>query len=306
MIELEREIKSYLHICNEQKRLSIHTIKAYSIDLEQFKQFAGNAEDISKDIITGYIANLHKKYMPKSVKRKLASIKAFYKYMETEEIFVKNPTRKVNTKFREPIVLPRVIPLKIVNSILSTAYSKLDVVNTDYLYRMALRNIAIIELLFSTGLRVSELCSLNSDCIDLISGDILVMGKGAKERVMQIGNSEVLTALNKYKNANAIYIEQSEAFFVNRLNSRLSEQSVRALVKKLSLEANVMMHITPHMYRHTFASSLLEEDVDIRYIQNMLGHSSIRTTQIYTSVVAEKQRQILTFKHPRNKFTHIL
>jgi integrase/recombinase XerD len=126
------------------------------------------------------------------------------------------------------------------------------------------------------------------------------MGKGAKERVLQIGNSEVLSILRRYAGENAAKIRKTGCFFVNRLSSRISEQSVRFLIKRLCAKAAIGQNITPHMFRHTFATLLLEEDVDIRYIQRMLGHSSILTTQIYTQVTLEKQRQILTGKHPRN------
>jgi integrase/recombinase XerD len=159
----------------------------------------------------------------------------------------------------------------------------------------------MLELLFVTGLRVSELCSLNADYINLGNGSILIMGKGAKERVLQIGNPEVLSILRRYAEENAVRIRETGCFFINRLSSRISEQSVRFLIKRLCSKANVEQNITPHMFRHSFATLLLEEDVDIRYIQRMLGHSSILTTQIYTQVTVEKQRQILATKHPRNK-----
>jgi len=129
------------------------------------------------------------------------------------------------------------------------------------------------------------------------------MGKGAKERMLQIGNQEVISILRLYAKENAVRIRKAEYFFVNRLSSRISEQSVRFLIKRLCAKISVGQNITPHMFRHSFATLLLEEDVDIRYIQLMLGHSSILTTQIYTQVTVEKQRQILTAKHPRNKLT---
>jgi integrase/recombinase XerD len=159
----------------------------------------------------------------------------------------------------------------------------------------------MIELLFATGLRVSELCSLNASYIDLEKGSVLIMGKGSKERILQIGNPEVLSILRRYADENASQIREAGCFFVNRLSSRISEQSVRFLIKRLCAKASISQNITPHMFRHTFATLLLEEDVDIRYIQRMLGHSSIQTTQIYTQVTMEKQRQILTLKHPRNR-----
>jgi integrase/recombinase XerD len=300
MTTLKETIADYLAYCEYQKKLSAKSIKAYTIDLEQWQQTA--FENIpAKTEISAYITHLHKTYSPQTVKRKIASIRAFLNYLEFEEIFSENPMKKIKTRFHVPQVLPRTIPLVIIEDILRTAYQELKQAKTDYALNTALRNAAMIELLFATGLRVSELCSLNAEYIDLGNGKIIIMGKGAKERVLQIGNQEVLSILRRYAVKNAVLIHDTGYFFVNRLSSRISEQSVRFLIKRLCVKADVRQNITPHMFRHSFATLLLEEDVDIRYIQRMLGHSSILTTQIYTQVTVEKQRQILTAKHPRNK-----
>jgi integrase/recombinase XerD len=255
----------------------------------------------AKAEISAYITHLHKTYSPRTVKRKIASIRVFLNYLEFEEIIYENPMKKIKTKFQIPQILPRTIPLAVIEKILRAAYQELKQAHTAYALNTAMRNVAILELLFATGLRVSELCSLNAEYINLDSGNILIMGKGSKERVLQIGNPEVLVILRRYAEKNAAHIRKTGYFFVNRLSSRISEQSVRFLIRRLCAKAAVGQHITPHMFRHTFATLLLEEDVDIRYIQRMLGHSSILTTQIYTQVTVEKQRQILTAKHPRNK-----
>ena len=133
------------------------------------------------------------------------------------------------------------------------------------------------------------------------AGEIKILGKGAKERRIQIANLSVLRALKEYKEACRAAIDSAGYFFVNRLGNRLSDQSVRTIISKYAALAGAEMHITPHMFRHSFATLLLEEDVDIRYIQHLLGHSSIVTTQIYTHVAGKKQRDILATKHPRNR-----
>jgi len=301
MIELKQAIADYLAYCEYQKKLSVKSIKAYMIDLEQLRRHTASENIPAKTEISAYITHLHKTYSPRTVKRKIASIRTFLNYLEFEEILSENPMKKIKTNFHVPQILPRTIPLTIIESILRTAYQELKQAHTIYALNTALRNASILELLFATGLRVSELCSLNADFIDLGNGKILIMGKGAKERVLQIGNQEVLSILRRYAERNSAYIRKTGLFFVNRLSSRISEQSVRFLIKRLCAKANIGQNITPHMFRHSFATLLLEEDVDIRYIQRMLGHSSILTTQIYTQVTVEKQRQILTAKHPRNK-----
>ncbi|MDR2590576.1 MAG: tyrosine-type recombinase/integrase [Oscillospiraceae bacterium] len=301
MIDITTEFTRYLEYCKYQKKLSEKTQKAYLIDLTQFGQYLENKDYLARPTITEFITHLHKVFSSKTVKRKLASVKAFYNYLEYEEIFLKNPFSKIKTKFQEPHVLPRVIPIQFIKKILHTAYDRRKQANTVYASFMALRDVVIIELLFATGIRVSELCSLNIEHINHEDGSIRITGKGEKERLIFVGNRDVLKVLYEYMNSSQSMKNNSNYLFVNRLNLRLSDQSVRSIIKEICIKAGISLHITPHMFRHTFATLLLEEDVDIRYIQHMLGHSSIKTTQIYTQVTTKKQRLILTNKHPRNK-----
>lgn len=188
-----------------------------------------------------------------------------------------------------------------IDLLLKYAYQRKTLAITVYQYRTCLRDIAVLELLFATGMRISELCSIKPDCINLEDGTIKIYGKGAKERILQIGNTDVLAAVREYGEAFSNTIGSSNCFFVNRLGHQLSDQSIRNMINQYADLAGIGQHITPHMFRHSFATLLLEEDVDIRYIQQLLGHSSITTTQIYTHVTLNKQRDILTTKHPRNK-----
>ncbi len=167
----------------------------------------------------------------------------------------------------------------------------------------ALRDAAVAELLFSSGMRISELCSLHPADVNLYDGIILIYGKGNKERRIQIGNESVINILKKYRDEFINEIKRMQLFFFANQNGKpLSDQSIRRMINKYCSLAEIEMHITPHMFRHTFATSLLEADVDIRYIQEMLGHSSINITEIYTHVAVAKQRDILIAKHPRKDF----
>lgn len=290
----------YLDFCLYQKGLNTKTIKAYTIDLRQYYEFNLNSNYnwFEKNALNEFIYELHKKYKPRTARRKIACLKAFFHYLELEEILEINPFNKIQTKFQEPFVLPRTIPLKTIKKLLKTVYKEKDKPMSEYRKGVVLRDIAMFEILFATGMRISEICSLKNDDIDFKSRIIWVYGKGAKERLIQIENTDVLNALKEYKRSNHL---KSDYFFTNRLGNRLSEQSVRFMINHYVKLAGIDLHITPHMFRHSFATLLLEEDVDIRYIQQLLGHSSITTTQIYTHISMKKQRNILAKKHPRNK-----
>ena len=304
MNNLQTHITNYLEYCEYQKRLDKKTIKAYRIDLTQFstKIESTNLSEITPDILEKFIADLHQSYKPKSAKRKIASIKAFFHYLEYKDLIDRNPFNKIQVKFREPVILPKTIPLHTVETFLSTIYMQWENAKTTYQRRNALRDAAVIELLFSTGMRISELCSLGMNDINLYDRTILIYGKGAKERRIQIGNDDVVNILEIYKKNFQDEIQQCMHFFATQTGNPLSDQSVRRMINKYASLAAIELHITPHMFRHTFATSLLEADVDIRYIQEMLGHSSINVTEIYTHVAMSKQRDILTTKHPRKDF----
>lgn len=298
-------IEKYLQHCKFEKGLSEKTLKAYRIDLTQFSTYLNDnsARSCRKEDIQRYLSILYDWYKMKSVKRKMAALKAFFNYLEDEELLEKNPFAKLRVKLHEPLLLPKTIPLANISLLLQCAYQK-SKANTkvhSYSYRTNLRDIAVLELLFATGIRVSELCSIAADSIDLSSGEIRIYGKGAKERIIQIGNPDVRTAVERYYEAFSNQIQETGWLFVNRLGNQLSDQSVRSMINSYAVQAGLEQHITPHMFRHSFATLLLEEDVDIRYIQQLLGHSSITTTQIYTHVTSKKQRDILTAKHPRNR-----
>ncbi len=291
-------IPEFIEYCEFRKNLNGKTIKAYSTDLRQMSKYI---KSLDKTSICSYISYLHKTYKPKTCRRKIATLKAFVHYLLIEDIIDINPFDKIETAFREPILLPKTIPLNIIKNMLAIAYDNYRNSSTEYSQKSSLREIAVMEMLFATGARVSEICSLTPNAVDLPNHTIKIFGKASKERIIQIENADVLKILAKYYAAFEKDIQNCGWFFVNKLHKRLSEQSVRELVNKYAALAESSIHITPHMFRHSFATLLLEEDVDIRYIQKLLGHSSITTTQVYTHVSLAKQKEILSVKHPRNK-----
>lgn len=304
MNNLQTLTENYLAYCSSQKCLDEKTLKAYRIDLRQFSEqiFTTDVTEITSNTLEEYIAGLHKCYKPKTVKRKIASLKALFHYFEYKDIIERNPFSKIQVRFREPAILPKTIPLHVVETFLSTIYSQRKNARTVYQKRNALRDAAVIEVLFSTGIRISELCALSMNDVNLYDGTLLIYGKGDKERRIQIGNEAVLGILVEYQSNFSSEIKKCNHFFANQSGNALSDQAVRRMINKYTSLAAIELHITPHMFRHTFATSLLEADVDIRYIQEMLGHSSINVTEIYTHVALSKQKDILTTKHPRKDF----
>lgn len=294
-------ITEYLEYCEFRKRLDPKTLKAYRIDLHQYEIFCHEQPDcFIKNTVDLFLTSLHKQYKAKTAKRKIASLKAFFHYLEYKELLPENPFVKLDIRFREARLLPKTIPFHLIQQFLSTLYAQKELAKSQYQLHCCIRDIAIIELLFATGMRISELCSLKPSAIDLTSGNVRIYGKGAKERILQVGNPDVLSALLLYQDTFQKEMDACGYFFVNRLMHQLSDQSVRHMIDRYARLAGIGQHITPHMFRHSFATLLLEQDVDIRYIQRMLGHSSISTTEIYTHVSNVKQKDILYHKHPRN------
>jgi integrase/recombinase XerD len=309
MMMLQSAIVDFLRHCQFEKNLSGKTLNAYETDLRQLNNFLckqnyeTSLEKLTKKELREFIASLAN-LKPKSIKRKLASLKAMFNYLEFEDHILINPFRKMRINIKEGKALPRVIELKEIFKMFALAY-KVKSQHSKYAYTTfeALRNTVVMELLFSTGARVSEIASLHVTKMNLENGSVRFQGKGNKERLIQICNKETLSILKTYSKQYADKIETAGGYFLtNRFNNRLSDQSIRGIVKKIAEEAGLNKHITPHMFRHSFATLLLEKDVDIKYIQTLLGHSSIMTTQIYTHVNAEKQKRILTTKHPRKDF----
>ncbi len=305
-MKLEEVIKNFKFHCKFERNLSNKTMEAYSIDLNQFEQFKDykdlNINEFDKHKLKDYIQSLYElDFKAKTIKRKVAVLKAFFTYLEFDEIILVSPFRKMRISIKEPTTLPKTMELKEIVKILKFLYKIKESFNDKnlYSYKAIVRDIAVIEILFSTGMRVSELCNIKLNNINLQAGIIKIKGKGDKERIIQICDNEAKKVLKEYFELFSEQIKRTKCFLINRLDKQISEQSVRLMIKKYQKISGIDKHITPHMFRHSFATLLLEEGVDVRYIQHMLGHSSISTTQIYTKVNMKQQKKILNSKHPR-------
>jgi integrase/recombinase XerD len=278
------------------KKLEQLTLKAYAIDLKQFYEFIGSkassVSELDKTLVQSYIEEISKKYVAKSLKRKIASVKAFFNYLEFEDLIVVTPFRKIRLCIKEPKRLPKSLSLFDMEKLLSFLYSQ------NHAKKILIRNLAIFELMFATGIRISELCNIKLSDINFETQTLSIKGKGNKERLSIVNNHHVVSALENYLSIRPI--TDSPFFFINRIGKQTSTQSVRFFIEALG-KTVLNKLVTPHMIRHTFATLLLEEGVDITHIKSFLGHASISTTQIYAASTTYKQRQIFTTLHPRNR-----
>lgn len=300
-------IESFLFHCRYEKNLSPRTLAAYETDLRQFAsamspQASCDVAGLGKQELRGYIQRLFEPYQDKTVKRKVATLKAFFGYLERDGAIEFTPFRKMEVKIREAKRLPRTLPLQEIERLLRHLYAqRLAGPQSGMGAFVLLRDTAVVETIFATGARVSEVCHLRLDDVDLADGWVRILGKGARERVVQLCDGGVVSALGAYRMARDLAAPREAYFFLNRRGRRLSEQSVRTLLRSHASRAGVDGPVRPHLLRHSVATLLLEEGVDIRHIQHLLGHSSIATTQIYTHVNARNQREVLTSKHPRRR-----
>ena len=248
----KKMIEKYFKDCILRKRLNGKTIKAYRIDLDQFFKYVGDSF-VDLDKVNEYIYYINTKYeKPRTVKRKIASIKAFYSYLEYEGIIEVSPFRKIKSKVKEPFILPKTISSDVIQQIISYQYELISNAKTEYQLKNYVRNTAIIELLLATGARISELCNIEQVNINLNTGTLKINGKGSKERNLYININPVITILKRYMELYREELEKNQFLFVNKMGQRLSEQSVRYFLKMIEKKLELSTKLTPHKFRHTY------------------------------------------------------
>lgn len=289
---MERYIEKFLIYLDVERNASERTIVNYRIDLHGFKGFVGDIEieKIDYPYIRGYIAHLKKSNRSKrTIARKLSSIRSFFKFLCKDGYLKNNPTLTL-ARFKLDKTLPSLLSIEEVNRLVELPDGGFA----------GLRDRAILETLYSTGIRVSELTGLSLDDIDFIGGSIRVKGKGKKERLIPIGEC-ALSRIEKYlkeRQRNFKY-EKEGALFLNRFGKRLTSRGVERILKKYINIAGFKKNISPHTLRHCFATHLLDRGADLRSVQELLGHSSLSTTQIYTHLTAERLKKTYDKAHPR-------
>lgn len=301
VVELSKEylnnFRLYLEI---ERNFSIYTIRAYSSDILSFIVYLDEfkLENVDYQKIKEYLNFISRfNYSKTTITRKISAIRMFYKYLYRENIVKNNPLKGVMApKYQKK--LPVFLTEEEINKILNTI--PIDTVQ-------GFRNRTIFELLYSTGIRVSELTSLNFGNLNLEENEIKVLGKGNKERIVLFSNTakgflktyiEIARKM-LYENGSKEIINQDSPLFVNNTGYRLQAQSVRKILKNIIKQIELPKNVTPHKFRHSFATKMLEKGADLRVVQELLGHASISNTQIYTHVSSKHLKDVYNKTHPR-------
>ena len=291
---MNKKVQDFLEFLEAEKNASYHTIKNYSIDLREFLQSTGkkNLQEITYLDIRSFLAFLKEKnYSKSSVSRKLACIRSFFKYHVRENSLKANPAAGVATPKREKR-LPQLLDLQEVKRLIEAPQKN---------SWEGKRDRAILEMFYSSGLRVSELVGLNHDDVDFFSGLVRVRGKGKKERIIPVGPIALRAVQNysEHKPPKEKDAGQKKPLYLNRSGGRLTDRSVRRMILKYARKIALKKEVSPHMLRHSFATHMLDNGADLRSVQELLGHENLSTTQIYTHVTTKRLKEAYDAAHPR-------
>jgi len=298
-MEISSTITSFITHVRVEKGLSANTVSAYRRDLVKFEAFAKKRqlalETVSRDDLVDFLAGLYRdKLESRTVARQLVTLRNFFRYAQIQDLIVTDPSANLESpKLRRS--LPGYLRLEEVERLLA---------QPDANTTLGLRDRAMLEILYSTGLRVSELVGLRVGDLDSKSGCVRCIGKGDKERIVPVGRKALATVEKYLQDGRPEMLRQakalnSAALFVNNRGVALSRVGVWKILSAYGRRAGLRVALTPHMLRHSFATHLLEHGADLRSVQLMLGHADISTTQIYTHVVEERLKQIYKAHHPR-------
>ena len=279
------------------KNLSQKTLNAYSSDL---KQFSIHEQNILSPDIRAYIAHLtcdlHLK--DTSIRRKIITLKNFYGFLVENDILEVSPFQKMKFRFKQERRLPKTLSVGEVSRLLN-CFENNDIVRTPFATKEYMRDAALIDLLVSTGIRIGEAAAITLDDIITAERTLLIHGKGRKQRLIYVSSpvtwARIIALVKERKKVQGSYL------FVNRYNNPISIHGIEDIYKKYAMKAKINAKSTPHYLRHTFATNLLANGADLRAVQEILGHSSVATTQIYTEVTTNRKKQVLRKYNYRNK-----
>ena len=290
---MERYIEKFIRYLEIEKNYSKHTILNYHHDLEEFRKFlgeGGSIEGVNYLLLRKYLALLKEKALSsRTVSRRLSSLRSFFKFMTREGLLKNNPILSLSSPKLDkhlPQFLTEEEVIRLINVVVPK--SKKD--------ELSVRNKAILETFYSTGMRISEGVSLNIDDVDFITGTVKVMGKGRKERLVPIGDHAISALRNYLENRKN---KQEQALFLNKNGKRITDRGVRGVMSRYLRLASIKEGVSVHTLRHSFATHLLNHGADLRSVQELLGHANLSTTQIYTHLTTEKLKSVYDKAHPR-------
>jgi integrase/recombinase XerC len=301
MDELEI-IGSFKHYLEVERSYSKHTVDNYLYDIKEFRNFLKTniqktVDNIDVSIARQYLSFLNtSSYVSKSVARKMSSLRSFYRFMVSERVVSNNPFSDVSSPKLDKI-LPKHIYYQEIDNLFDSIDQSTNIGKRDY---------ALLELLYGTGIRVSELCSIKVDDIDYSSNSVIIMGKGSKERYLPI-HEGIKAAIRDYLEFSRSELlksnknETSDNLFLNYRGHALTPRGVRVILDNINNMTANNLHISPHMFRHSFATHLLDNGADLRSVQELLGHANLSSTQIYTHVSRQKIQEEYNKFHPRAK-----
>ena len=307
-LSLKNQIRSFIESLSSEKGYSENTCRAYSHDLKEFvsfiykKRFSGKnnqksidnftADQVDGLMIRGYLGFLHKKNKRVTIARKLSAIRSFFRHLVKRAVILDNPLDSILTP-KQQKTIPVYLPV-------DDIFRLLDSIRTDTLF--GLRSRAIFETLYSSGIRVSELAGMNVFDVDFTKQVIRVLGKGNKERIVPVGK-KALTAISDYREKlqieAGIRTDENTPLFLNKNDGRLTTRSIARILEKTAKECGLLIPVSPHSMRHSFATHLLDAGADLRVLQEMLGHKSLSTTQKYTHVSIDRLMETYDKAHPR-------
>lgn len=288
------QVEAFLNFLTTEKGASEHTTKNYAIDLREFVKFVGEKPlpELTYLDIRAFLAFLKTgEFSKSSISRKLACLRSFFKYLARENILTQNPAAGIATPKKEKKLPSFMNPDEITKLLEAPSKNCWE----------EKRDKAILEMLYSSGLRVSELAGLNHDDLDFFGGLVRVRGKGKKERIVPVGQT-ALNSLRAYLDMKApkeVANALKKPLFISRVGSRLSDRSVRRMILKYVKRTGLGKEISPHTFRHSFATHMLDRGADLRSVQELLGHANLSTTQIYTHVTTQRLKDAYVAAHPR-------
>ena len=285
---MNRYIDKFLSYLDVEKNYSKHTILNYRLDLQEFIVFVDKTpiEKIDYLLLRKFLAQLRtKRHKPRTLARKLSAIRSFFRFLHRESLIKSNPAILLMSPKLDKVLPKFLSEEEMIKFIESPSTEKIS----------DKRDRAILETLYSTGIRVSELVGLDINNIDMIGNIAKVSGKGKKERLVPIGNKAILTIKNYLDSRE----KQSNALFLNKNGGRLTDRGIRNVVNKHIANVSITTNISPHTLRHSFATHLLNRGADLRSVQELLGHVNLSTTQIYTHVTTDRLKKVYDKAHPR-------